>query len=79
MANMEYCRFRNTLEDLKDCLSVLETREKICITEEKTAARHLLEEFLGFARREGLLNDYDKNLINTIIEECFCLDPESEE
>ena len=24
MANMDYCRFRNTLEDLKDCLDNLD-------------------------------------------------------
>ena len=40
--NMSYCRFRNTLEDLKDCLEALNSGE-IELVEELRAARDLLE------------------------------------
>lgn len=40
--NMSYCRFRNTLEDLKDCLEALNSGE-IELVEELRAARGLLE------------------------------------
>lgn len=40
--NMSYCRFRNTLEDLKDCLEALNNGE-IELVEELNAARNLLE------------------------------------
>ncbi|NMA64481.1 MAG: hypothetical protein GX964_10675, partial [Syntrophomonadaceae bacterium] len=42
MANMSYCRFRNTLIDVEDCLEALGNRD-IPLAEERTAARRLLE------------------------------------
>jgi hypothetical protein len=40
MANMSYCRFRNTLEDLRDCLSNIYDTEDL--SKEETQARHYL-------------------------------------
>ena len=46
MANMSYCRFRNTLEDLQDCVSALneiaEGAEELSF-EEKRAAKAMLQ------------------------------------
>jgi CRISPR/Cas system-associated endonuclease Cas1 len=43
MANMSYCRFRNTLRDLKDCLDKLEGMESLSELgmEEAQAAREM--------------------------------------
>ena len=46
MANMPYCRFRNTLEDLRDCqeeLGELNDLEQITSPEEKRAAKALIK------------------------------------
>lgn len=41
MANMSYCRFRNTLTDLRDCLDNMDDPN---LSEEETRARELLIE-----------------------------------
>lgn len=46
MANMSYCRFRNTLEDLRDCHSALSEMgdfEKELSEEEAKAAKRLFK------------------------------------
>lgn len=50
MANMSYCRFQNTLEDLKVCLDVLrdEAERKELSDVERSAAKDLLEEVSDF-------------------------------
>ena len=35
MANMSYCRFRNTLQDLQDCYTNMEGNEELSKEEEK--------------------------------------------
>lgn len=42
MANMEYCRFQNTLLDLKECRDVLDNREPLTSREEVDAAKELI-------------------------------------
>ena len=42
MANMSYCRFNNTLNDLEDCKEALENREIESVTE-KRKAKALIE------------------------------------
>lgn len=42
MANMSYCRFNNTLNDLEDCKEALENRE-IESESEKRKAKALIE------------------------------------
>jgi len=46
MANMSYCRFRNTLTDLRDCLSALRYADGFTEVEspdERAAAQQLYE------------------------------------
>lgn len=46
MANMSYCRFQNTLQDLRDCLDALNEMsdfEKELSEEEAAAAKRLLK------------------------------------
>ena len=46
MANMSYCRFRNTLGDLRDCVSALDTvstGDELLSYEEARAAKAMLQ------------------------------------
>lgn len=40
--NMSYCRFRNTLEDLRDCYDSIDDTEDLSLEEEK-ARKRLIE------------------------------------
>ena len=42
MANMSYCRFSNTVEDLQDCYDALDEGKKLS-SDERRAALELLE------------------------------------
>lgn len=56
MSNMSYCRYRNTLSDLRDCMSAAsdtyDSGEKDVTPEEVTAFRIMVREFYDF------MNDY---------------------
>ena len=41
MANMSYCRFRNTLQDLRDCVNYLDDDFNDISSEEKAAAKRM--------------------------------------
>lgn len=43
MANMSYCRFRNTLEDLQDCYDNMEEIDEETQSQEFKARRKLIE------------------------------------
>ena len=43
MANMSYCRFRNTLEDLRDCERNMDLDEERADPEEVRARQKLIE------------------------------------
>ena len=76
MANMSYCRFRNTLIDLRDCINALYDRN-IESNEEKEKAKIMLEEIARFLIDEYLV-DVDKDCevfinyqyIDELIAEC---------
>ena len=61
MANMSYCRFRNTSNDLTDCLESLLDREELSI-EEYFACKSMFEDFIGFCCNEGIIEDDDGEL-----------------
>ena len=50
MSNMSYCRFRNTLNDLEDCVYALEDIDLEDLSQEELWAakrmRHLCEEYI---------------------------------
>ena len=64
MPNMSYCRFENTVNDMKDCINAIEDRETDELSNYEIQA---LEEFLDLAREitnleydiEQILEDYD--------------------
>lgn len=56
MSNMSYCRFQNTLSDLRECLDALEEGNTIQSREEARAAENLLTLFTEFVSDHHLLN-----------------------
>ena len=64
MPNMSYCRFENTVNDMRDCINAIEDRETDELSSYEVRA---LEEFLDLARDitnleydiEQILEDYD--------------------
>lgn len=61
MANMSYCRFRNTSSDLDDCLEALNNGESLS-EEEHRACTSMFQEFIGFLWNEGIIEDEDGEL-----------------
>ena len=60
MANMSYCRFRNTEGDLDDCLEALDCNEELS-DEEFKACKRMINNFLDFCERRALIEvDYDR-------------------
>ena len=60
MANMSYCRFRNTEGDLDDCLEALDYNEELS-DEEFKACKRMINNFLDFCERRALIEvDYDR-------------------
>ena len=57
MSNMPYCRFRNTLEDLRDCNDYLDTDEELSVEEER-ARRRLVKLCTQIAANYG--EDYEE-------------------
>ena len=68
MANMHYCRFRNTYNDLADCLNALEnieTDEDFLSESEYRACSRLFKTFVQYLYDKGIINndgDLEENL-----------------
>lgn len=56
MANMSYCRFRNTEFDLGDCLRSLEEQEELS-REEYNACKSMFDMIFSFLYDEGIIED----------------------
>lgn len=65
MANMSYCRFRNTRADMEDCLDAIANDESIS-KEEARAGRHLFDDFLSFCRDNGIIESFDSEMVDVI-------------
>lgn len=68
MANMSYCRFHNTALDLHDCINALEERT-VTSEDERNKAHELLRTFLDFAEINGIIEDYDEDSLNNVIDD----------
>ncbi|MNG33659.1 hypothetical protein D3C84_1199590 [compost metagenome] len=66
---MSYCRFSNTSADVEDCIEALENRD-ISSNEEKRKAKRMIDGFLSYCLQEGIIDDFDPERIDEIIEEC---------
>jgi hypothetical protein len=58
MSNMSYCRFNNTLSDLRDCFKALKN-EEIESSEEKRKEKIMLEEIAEFLIDEDIIQAGD--------------------
>lgn len=68
MANMSYCRFRNTRDDLNDCLDAL--REgKLLSKDEAKAGRWMFEEFLDFCRENCIIDGYHADEVEGLFDD----------
>ena len=56
MPNMSYCRFRNTSNDMDDCLESLRDKETLSF-EEKHACKRMFAEFFEFCHDEGIIEE----------------------
>lgn len=65
MANMSYCRFRNTRIDLEDCLDALREEKRLSY-EEARAGRNLFDDILSFCKEQGIIEDFDQEEIDTM-------------
>lgn len=68
MANMSYCRFGNTLSDLRDCKEALENQEELSSREAKKA-----KALIDLCR--NIADNYDDDYVDSLKEE----DEEEEE
>lgn len=68
MANMSYCRFRNTRDDLNDCLDALR-EDKLMSEDEAKSGRRMFEEFLDFCRENLIITGYDDSEIEALFDE----------
>ena len=65
---MGYCRFRNTRDDLRDCLDALR-EDKLLSADEDEAGRWLFEEFLDFCQENCIITGYDKDEIKALFDD----------
>jgi hypothetical protein len=67
MANMSYCRFRNTLMDFEDCVDFLENGGGNISMEEQRAAFRLIKRAMDLAEMfEGMDDEEIKERLNYI-------------
>lgn len=76
MANMSYCKFRNTLEDVRDCLNTLNDflnqEEGVEISKEETvAAQQFLSDVADFLVQNNII-PYGKDYCSEIISMMKC-------
>lgn len=64
---MSYCRFENTLGDVQDCLEAIENRE-IRSERENKNAKSMFTMFLHFCREEGIIEEYDMDIMVSVID-----------
>lgn len=67
MANMSYCRFRNTRDYLNDCLDALR-ESKLLSKDEAKAGRWMFEEFLDFCRENCIIDGYHSDEIEALFD-----------
>lgn len=69
MGNMKYCMFKNTMEDIEECLEAVRNCD-IESENEKCKAKSMFNTFLKFCKSEGIIMDYDEDAIISMINRC---------
>ena len=62
MANMGYCRFTNTRQDLQECLEAIQYDVRLSDVETR-AGKAMFEEFLTFCKEQGIIDDFDEDTL----------------
>lgn len=75
--NMSYCRFRNTRNDLADCLDAITQGDTIS-TAERIAGERMFKSFLTFCRDWDIIDGYDAENLKDMFDE-ICEEEEEEE
>lgn len=65
MANMGYCRFTNTRQDLQECLEAIQYDARLCDVEAR-AGKAMFEEFLTFCKEQGIIDDFDEETLASL-------------
>lgn len=68
MANMSYCRFRNTELDVRECIEALECGNTIS-EDEAVAARKMFVRVLDFCERIGIINGWNRTRLEDMLDE----------
>lgn len=68
MANMSYCRFRNTKNDLEDCLYALEQGDTMS-AEEADAGIRMFRSILRFCVDNGIIESYDRETLVALFDD----------
>ncbi|URZ05964.1 hypothetical protein [Clostridium felsineum] len=69
MSNMSYCRFRNTEEDISDCIEALGEGNSLS-KEEAVSAERMFNSVLEFFQDNRIIENYDKEQLQKVIEDC---------
>lgn len=65
MANMSYCRFRNTRPDLNACLDAL-NGDRSLSKEEAGEGRRMFKDFLDFCQENLIISSYDADEVDDL-------------
>lgn len=68
MANMSYCCFRNTRNDMEDCLDALRD-EKTLSVEEVQAGKNMFQDILEFCQEQGVVDAFDDERLSVFFAE----------
>lgn len=69
MANMSYCRFRNTSGDLTDCLDTIREGDSTLSESEARAGLRMFQEFLTFCRDYDIIDSYDGEYLKELFDD----------
>lgn len=67
MANMSYCRFQNTRQDMEDCLDALRNEKRLSSDEAK-AGHWMFDDILSYCRNAGIIDSYDGEMLEVIFD-----------
>ena len=78
MANMSYCRFRNTRLDMEDCLDALREGKRLS-SDEARAGRWMIDEILSYCQDSGIIDSYDGQMLEAVYERLAKEDADDDE
>ena len=65
MANMSYCRFTKTRQDMEDCLEALRD-EKHLSDFEVRAGRNMFSDILEFCQEQGIIDAFNEDVLENL-------------